>query len=232
MRAPRARLARPTVSPFPLVVFDLDGTLVDSTEDLRTAMNAVVAELRPEAPPLSYDQVRGFVGEGAAHLVSRSLAASGIDPPPLDVLPRFLAVYRSHLLETTYLYPGVAEALDGLGRSALAVLTNKPGDLAREILKALGILDRFFRVVGGGDVSARKPDPGGLLDLLGEVHARPGETLMVGDSAIDVRTGRAASTFTAGVLYGLDPAGVRAEKPDFLVAEAREIPNLGPSTRP
>ena len=209
-----------------LVVFDLDGTLADAAEDLTTAANALVSEIDPGAPPLSVDEVRRFIGDGAAILVGRILGSRGLETPKETLLPRCLVHYKAHLLDKTRLYPGVLEALDALGGTPLAVLTNKPGDLSRTILKGLGIASRFFRTLGGGDVRERKPDPAGLLSLAREAGVSPAETAMVGDSAVDVRTGRAAGATTVGVLYGFDPDGVRGERPDHLAMTPGEIPLL------
>jgi len=209
-----------------LVVFDLDGTLVDSSRDLAAATNAAIATLAPGAAPLPTEVVRSFIGDGAALLVSRSLAGAGVDLPVERVLPVFLDCYRQRLLDTTRLYPGVLEALDRLRDRTLAVLTNKPGDLSRSILSGLGVGDRFARVWGGGDFPGRKPDPAGLRLLIDELGATPPQTLLVGDSAVDVRTGRAAGVRTVGVTYGLSPQSLTEEPPDHLIDDLRELAGL------
>jgi phosphoglycolate phosphatase len=209
-----------------LVVFDLDGTLVDASRDLAAAVNAAISTLAPGAAPLPLEVVRSFVGDGARLLVSRSLAAAGLGRGVEEVLPVFLDCYRQRLLDSTCLYPGVLEALDLLRDRRLAVLTNKPGDLSRAILSGLGVADRFARVWGGGDFPGRKPDPAGLRLLMEELGAAPGETLMVGDSAVDVRTGRAAGVRTVGVTYGLSPASLSEEPPDQLIGDLRELTRL------
>jgi phosphoglycolate phosphatase len=200
-----------------LVVFDLDGTLVDSVGDIGAAANRMLVRLAPSAPPLPLPTVRSFVGDGARELVARVLARAGVDAPVDEALGVFLEAYRAGLLETTRPYPGVVEGLDALADRSLAVLTNKPGDMSRAILEGLGLAGRFFRVYGGGDVPGRKPDPTGLRLLLEEVGAAPAEALMVGDSRVDVRTGRNAGTRVAGVTYGLDSEGLAADPPDLLV---------------
>ena len=199
-----------------LIVFDLDGTLIDSTRDIASAVNATLGRLAPERAPLPLDTVRAFIGNGARELIARSLADVGAATPLDDALAVFLQCYRERMLETTHLHRGVAPTLDRLGSRTLAVLSNKPGDLSREILAALGVGGRFARVYGAGDVPGRKPDPAGLLRIIEEVGANPPATLMVGDSPVDVRTGKAAGAGTVGVTYGLDPAGVAAEGPDML----------------
>jgi phosphoglycolate phosphatase len=208
-----------------LVVFDLDGTLVDASGDLASALNATLAQLFPGTPPLSLEAVRSFIGEGARVLVARALAASGLSTSPEQVLPVYLEHYRRCLLDTTVLYPGIEEALERLRPRPMAVLTNKPGDMSRTILQGLGVSDRFFRVYGGGDLKARKPDPEGLRRLLDESGARPQDSVMIGDSAIDVRTGRAAGVATVGVTYGFDGQGLLRDPPDVLVNDPRELPD-------
>ncbi len=141
---PAAALGRPVR----LVVFDLDGTLVDSVRDLATAVNLALQKAAPGSPHLPLADVRAFVGEGARLLVERSLERAGVARSAVEVLPLFLESYRSCLLDTTRLYPGVAEALDRLADRSLAVLTNKPGDLSRSILEGLGVASRFARIWG------------------------------------------------------------------------------------
>jgi phosphoglycolate phosphatase len=206
-----------------LVVFDLDGTLIDSARDLATAVNRALRRVAPHAPALSDELVRTFIGSGARVLIARSLAQTGLSVPADEVLPVFLEEYGACLLDTTRLYPGVADALDRLRDRRLAVLTNKPGGMSRTILAGLGVADRFFRIAGGGDVPGKKPDPAGLLGLAAEAGIDPGATLMVGDSAIDVRTGRAAGTATAGVTYGFDRASFESDPPDLLVDDLVEL---------
>jgi phosphoglycolate phosphatase len=209
-----------------LVVFDLDGTLVDSSRDLATATNAALAAVAPGVPPLSLAVVRSFVGEGAGVLIARSLAQAGIRKTAEEVLPTFLDRYRRCLLDTTRLYPGVLETLDRLAGRTLAVLTNKPGDMSRAILAGLGVAGRFARIYGGGDFPGRKPDPAGLLLLLDELGVRPEEAVLVGDSAVDVRTGRAAGVPTVGVTYGLNPESLREAPPDVTIPDIRDLPLL------
>ncbi|HEU0091775.1 MAG TPA: HAD hydrolase-like protein, partial [Vicinamibacteria bacterium] len=145
-----------------LVVFDLDGTLIDSSRDLAAAVNRALQRTSPGVARLPEDVVRSFIGSGARVLITRSLAQAGVTRSADEVLPIFLEEYGRGLLDATRLYPGTAEALDRLRFCPLAVLTNKPGDMSRAILEGLGVKHRFFRIYGAGDVEARKPDPGGL----------------------------------------------------------------------
>lgn len=206
-----------------LLVFDLDGTLVDSSRDLAASVNAAFARVAPGSPLLLPELVRSFVGDGARVLIERSLLQAGLPHAVEEVLPLFLECYRERLLETTRLYPGVLEALETLEDRLLAVLTNKPGDMSRAILAGLGVVDRFARIYGGGDVPGKKPDPAGLLRILAEAAVPPAEAAIVGDSAVDVRTGRAAGARTVGVTYGFDPASLASEPPDLLVDDLREL---------
>ena len=184
-----------------LVVFDLDGTLVDSSVDLANAVNALLHDLR--ASPISPTDVVGMVGDGAAVLVRRALGAAGLDPELPGALDRFLAHYDSRLLDNTKPYPGIVETLEALsGRTALAVLTNKPSHATEAILIGLH-LRRFFRDVVGGDTRwGRKPGPAGLLHLCEDADVTPEETLLVGDSAVDLATARNAGTPVCLARYG------------------------------
>src|SRR5512139_4253886 len=156
MSGPVSPLAR-------LLVFDLDGTLVDSSRDIAAAMNAAMARVAPRAPDIPLESILSYVGEGARLLVERCLQHASLDLSPDEVLPVYLECYAGRLLDTTYLYPGVGEALAALEGTTLAVLTNKPGDFSRSILEGLGVARHFARIWGAGDVASRKPDPDGLL---------------------------------------------------------------------
>ena len=185
-----------------LIVFDLDGTLVDSRRDLAASINALLIACGAE--PLPERTVGTMVGEGAQTLVARAFAAVRRDPPP-DALDRFLAIYNAHLLDETRPYPGVIRVLQTLlERASLAVLTNKPLAATRQILAGLD-LTRYFpddRVIGGDGPFARKPDPSGLRHLIAQAAATPATTTLVGDSAIDWRTARNAAARACLVRYG------------------------------
>lgn len=209
-----------------LVVFDLDGTLVDSSRDIAASVNAALGRVAPGTAALPLEAILSFVGEGAGLLVERSLRHAGLGLSTEEVLPVYIDCYRERLLDTTRLYPGVAAALDALAGTTLAVLTNKPGDMSRTILGGLGVASRFARVRGAGDVPSRKPDPAGLLGLMSELGARAGETWMVGDSATDVGVARAAGTRVAGVTWGFHPAALRAAAPDRVLDLPAELAGL------
>jgi phosphoglycolate phosphatase len=212
-----------------LLVFDLDGTLVDSSRDIAAAMNTALGRLAPGTPEIPLPAIVSYVGEGARLLVERSLRHVGLDLSPEELLSVYLECYRERLLDTTCLYPGVAGALDTLTGATLAVLTNKPGDLSRAILEGLGVGARFARVVGGGDGPSRKPDPAGLLQLMADLDGTPAGTWMIGDSATDVDVARAAGVRVAGVTWGFHPRELRAARPDLLIDAPHELASLAGS---
>jgi phosphoglycolate phosphatase len=182
-------------------VFDLDGTLVDSQRDLANAANALVVELGGVV--LSEDSVAAMVGEGAAVLVRRVLTASGLDPSSPGALSRFLELYDERLVEHTAPYDGIVDLLRELhGVVPLAVLTNKPQQATDRLLEALGLSGYFRAVVGGDTPLGRKPDAAALLRLCEEAQVRPADTILVGDSPIDLQTARSAGTQVVLVRYG------------------------------
>jgi phosphoglycolate phosphatase len=184
-----------------LIVFDLDGTLIDSRRDLAESTNEMLASYG--APALPIDDVTMMVGEGARKLVERALAASGLDPAEPDALARFRRIYDRRLLRHTKPYNGVTEMVAQVrALGPLAVLTNKPDEPTRRLLDAFDLSPSFRRVIGGDSSYARKPDPAGLQALMGEFGATPGTTWLVGDSMIDVQTARNAGTQMCVVLYG------------------------------
>lgn len=189
-----------------LFVFDLDGTLVDSRKDLADSANALLAAYG--ASPLPDDRIVGMVGDGAAKLVERACRAGGLPSAPADALPRFLALYRTRLLKHTRPYPGTREMLEhSRARGRLALLTNKPAALSRDILDGTGLTTYFEDLVGGDGPWSRKPDPGGLLWLAGRAGERPASTLLIGDSQVDRSTARAAGSRFCLAAYGFGRAG-------------------------
>jgi phosphoglycolate phosphatase len=192
----------PSRDRFRLIVFDLDGTLIDSRRDIAYAANQLLVECGAQALP--EPQVGRMVGEGAATLIARAFRASGVERPP-DALARFVEIYERHLTDSTRPYDGIIGALETLAdRATLALLTNKPLRPTMTILERLG-LAAFFpssRVVGGDGPFPRKPDPAGLRDLLRVANAAPEGAVLVGDSVIDCRTARAAAVSICLARYG------------------------------
>ena len=207
-----------------LLVFDLDGTLIDSGADLCASVNAMLRNFgRPELPQ---DVISTYIGDGASRLVSRALGEPK-DPAFLDsALTYFLDYYREHKLDQTYVYPGVFASLDSLSgaQRSMAVLTNKPIGPSLAICEALGLSPYFFRVYGGNSFPSKKPDPEGLLALMEEAGATAHETLMVGDSDVDILTARNAGVWSIGCSYGLSPHTLAAAAPDCLVDSPADWP--------
>lgn len=208
-----------------LLVFDLDGTLVDSQRDLAQAVNATRVWMG--LGPLPSEDVSRYVGNGAPVLVQRALPDAGEEDWSRG-LKYFLEYYREHMLDSTRLYPGVREALDQLHGAGIpvAVLTNKPIRFTMQMLEGLGLDLHFFRVYGGNSFPEKKPNPIGLNALIAESRAGRDRTLMVGDSAVDVQTARNAGVRACGVRWGFQPETFAASPPDFLIDDLRELADL------
>jgi phosphoglycolate phosphatase len=223
------RVLRPLpVESLKLLVFDLDGTLIDSAQDLCNSVNATLAHF--DLPPLQDEVVASYIGNGAVMLVRRALAADNRDPADEEFLSRayafFLDYYREHKLDYTYAYDGVLEALaalrtvhdqPGAPPRSMAVLTNKPVRPARAICEALGLAPYFLNIYGGNSFNTKKPDPEGLFALMQDAGARPEQTVMIGDSQVDVQTARNAGAWCIGCTFGLAPGSLEAIPPDILV---------------
>ncbi|MGA8674333.1 MAG: HAD-IA family hydrolase [Candidatus Acidiferrales bacterium] len=214
-----------------VLIFDLDGTLIDSKLDLAHSVNAMLEHMGREAHV--HETIFGFIGDGAAMLVRRALGESVTEAEVERGLNYFLKYYREHMLDNTVAYPGVREALAELaGDSAkpgtdsarvMAVLTNKPVVFSRAILDGLG-LSRYFRFVyGGNSFERKKPDPIGVEVLLRDLQVSPQEALLIGDSDVDIKTARNAGIFACGVSYGFGLAGLRAHPPDLMVDSLMEL---------
>ncbi len=231
------RVFRPIpVERLKLLVFDLDGTLIDSAQDLCNSVNAALAEFQFQ--PLPDPTIASFVGNGAPMLMRRSLAlARNSTPDKVDedlfskAYAFFLQYYREHKLDFTYAYEGVLDALKALhelhdapgGRTRImAVLTNKPVRPARGICEGLGLAGYFLHIYGGDSFLLKKPDPLGLRSLMDETGASPDETVMIGDSQVDVQTARNAGAWSLGCSFGFGPQNLMETPPDILVDSAAE----------
>ena len=209
-----------------LLIFDLDGTLIDSKLDLAHAVNATRASMG--LPHLDNERVYSYVGSGAPVLIRRALPPESSDEDVQNALQYFLAYYREHMLDYTQLYPGVRESLDRLRDEGvrLAVLTNKPVRFSQAILDGLGVGPHFFRVYGGNSFEQKKPHPVGVETLLREAGVDHADAMMVGDSAVDVRTARNANIRCCGVTYGFQPETFEEDPPDVLVDRMEDVADL------
>jgi phosphoglycolate phosphatase len=218
-----------------LLVFDLDGTLIDSRLDLVHSVNAMLRHF--ERPELPGELIASYVGDGAPTLIRRALGDRS-DPDPGDeqmlgsALDYFLAYYRIHKLDHTIVYGGIPEALariaapqNGVQRQ-MAVLSNKPVNPSRAIVQALGLGDFFVRIYGGNSFTTKKPDPLGVQTILEETGFTPAETLMIGDSSVDVLTGRNAGLWTCGVMYGFAPHTLEDVAPDVVIESPGDLGEL------
>jgi phosphoglycolate phosphatase len=204
---------------FRLIVFDLDGTLIDSRADLTQSVNAMLRYLH--CPELPEDVIASYIGNGVAMLVRSALGDPNDDAMLDEAVAYFLAYYREHKLDNTYVYPGILPLLDVLRsdpqQPLLAVLTNKPVGPSRAICEALGLAEGMFRIYGGDSFATKKPDALGLVTLLREANVEPYQAVMIGDSDVDVLVAKNAGTFSIGCSYGLSPHTLEIVPPDVLV---------------
>jgi phosphoglycolate phosphatase len=204
------------------VIFDLDGTLIDSKRDLIHSVNAMLKEMG--RPQLAADVISGYIGHGAPQLVARALGGTATEEELKHALQFFLSYYEEHKMDNTCAYPGVLETLSHLGHVPMAVLTNKPVRISVRILQSLGLAQAFRAIYGGNSFDTKKPDPFGAKTILRELGVGAGEALLVGDSEVDVQTARNAGTRAAAVNYGFGvhdrqayPADVYLDRfPDLL----------------
>jgi phosphoglycolate phosphatase len=213
-----------------LLIFDLDGTLVDSRLDLIHSVNAMLRHFgRPELPA---DVIATYVGDGAPMLVRRALGDPKHESTLKDGLDYFLAYYRVHKLDHTRVYPGVREMLASIQaarngcRRQMAVLSNKPVNPSRAIAEALGLSNFFVAIYGGNSFETKKPDPRGARAILKETRSQPQEALIIGDSDHDVLTGRNAGMWTCGVTYGFAPQTLALAPPDVTVDSPQDLASM------
>jgi len=218
-----------------LVIFDLDGTLIDSRLDLVHSVNAALRHIG--RTPLPDDVIASYVGDGAPILIQRALGGEIVDQALVhNGLQFFLSYYREHKLDHTTIYPGITEALAAIQNSGngtspatqrkLAVLTNKPVIPSRAIVEALGLGPFFAQIYGGNSFETKKPDPEGARILLEENGVSPEHAVIVGDSHTDIETGRNAGLWTVGVLYGFAPHTLEDEPADVSVDHPHELADV------
>lgn len=206
-------------------LFDLDGTLVDSLQDLTTAINELRTDL--DLAPLTLATVRGYVGDGATMLVKRALPAGTYTD---NLLQDFLDRYRRHLLDHTRPYAGIPAFLDSLQGAPMGVVTNKPLDMAEEVLRGLGLRPYFGTVIGGDSCAEKKPHPAPVRQALAELGSEAATAVMIGDHRTDLIAGRSAGTRTCFCAWGF---GFHDDNPyDFLAATPIELLRLFPGSRP
>jgi phosphoglycolate phosphatase len=210
-----------------LLIFDLDGTLIDSKKDLAVSVNATLQNFGRQT--LDDETIFSYVGRGAPALIRR---AFGEDTPVAELdraLEYFLRYYGEHSLDHTVLYPGVRETLERLANHeypavrTLAVLTNKPERISRDILAGLNVASFFRFVYGGNSFPTKKPDPLGALTLLREAGSAPSAAMIVGDSDVDILTGRNAGIWTCGVTYGFGTLRSEVNPPDLIIDRLPEL---------
>jgi phosphoglycolate phosphatase len=207
-----------------LLLWDLDGTLVDSELDLAHSINAMLRHLR--RPELPVEVVASYIGDGAPMLVRRALGDPQDEAFLHSALEYFLHYYREHLLDNTFVYPGVIETLKAIQERSsirMAVLTNKPVNPSRRICQGLELDGFMSQIYGGNSFHTKKPDPHGAQVLLKEHQVAPEEAVMVGDSQNDVLTANHAGMYSVGVRYGLSPESLLIHPPDVLIDRAEEL---------
>ncbi|HWZ44012.1 MAG TPA: HAD-IA family hydrolase [Candidatus Saccharimonadales bacterium] len=210
-----------------LLIFDLDGTLVDSRLDLANSINATLRHCGKHELP--NDVIASYIGDGAPMLVRRALGDPDDESYVQKAIEFFLLYYREHKLDNTYVYSGVKESLDAIRARydghpvKMAVLSNKPVFPSRAIVGALGLGQYFFQIYGGNSFHTKKPDPAGVEALLREASVEAGETVIIGDSDVDVVTARNSGIYSIGVKYGLAPHTLNEAPPDVLVDEPIEV---------
>jgi phosphoglycolate phosphatase len=208
----------------PVLIFDLDGTLVDSKQDLTASVNYI--RNRFGLPVLTQEEIARFIGNGALMLIRRALGDKATEVNVQAGLQMFLSYYRAHMLDNTVLYPGVRETLDRLSDCKLAVLTNKPVHFSCAMLDGLGIYKHFASVYGGNSFDHKKPDPVGIYQILSDTKGQRERTWMIGDSSVDVLTGRNAGVKTCGVTYGYATESFKDAPPDFLIDNFSDLEGL------
>jgi phosphoglycolate phosphatase len=217
-------MAKPSFSAVRALIFDLDGTLIDSKRDLIRSVNAMLAEMDRET--LHEDTISGYIGHGAPQLVGRALGNGVSEAERERGLKFFLCYYEDHKMDSTCAYPGVAEGLEELRGFSMAILTNKPVRVSVRILEGLGLAKHFRAVYGGNSFETKKPDPLGARRILGEFGVSPEEAILIGDSEVDVQTARNAGILAAAVNYGFGTHDRAAYPADVYLDRLTELAAL------
>src|ERR1700675_130721 len=217
-------MADPKLSKVRALIFDLDGTLIDSKQDLIHSVNAMLRELGRRE--LAEETISGYIGHGAPQLVARALGDGCTEEERQRALQFFLSYYELHKMDKTCAYPGVAETLENLASRPMAVLTNKPVRISVRILDAMGLSKYLRAIYGGNSFETKKPDQLGARTILQEWGAAPGEALLVGDSEVDVQTARNAGMLAAAVNYGFGVHDRRAYPADIYLDRFGELVTL------
>jgi len=217
-------MTTPNFSRIHVVIFDLDGTLIDSKRDLIRSVNAMLVEMGRQE--LHEDTISGYIGHGAPQLVARALGNGAASEEHERALKFFLGYYEDHKMDATRAYPGVVEALENLCRFSMAVLTNKPVRVSVRILEGLGLAKYFRAVYGGNSFETKKPDPLGARKILEEFGVTAGEAMLIGDSEVDVQTARNAGMLAATVNYGFGVHDRAAYPADVYLDQLTELVTL------
>jgi phosphoglycolate phosphatase len=219
-------MTAPNFSAVRALIFDLDGTLIDSQRDLILSVNAMLLEMGREQ--LHEDTISGYIGHGAPQLIGQALGGNATEAERQHALIFFLGYYEDHKMDSTCAYPGIPQALEELASYPMAILTNKPVRISRRILEALGLAKYFRAVYGGNSFETKKPDPLGAQTILREFAAAPTEAILIGDSEVDVQTARNAGTLAAAVNYGFGTHDRTAHPADIYLDRLADLaPLLG-----
>jgi phosphoglycolate phosphatase len=206
---------------FQLLVFDFDGTLVDTKKDIADSVNRTLKEL--ELQTLDRESLYTFIGKGVNHLMTRSLEGTGYDDLP-RAIEAFMQHYEAHLMDQTDLFPNCCETLEHFAHKENTILSNKPTRFITRILDALNCRAPFSTIIGGDLMPEKKPDPGGLHHILDQHNVRPEDTLMIGDSLVDIETGKRAGVQTCGVTYGhAGRESLESAQPDWIIDNLSEL---------
>ena len=209
---------------FQLLVFDFDGTLVDTKKDIADSVNRTLQEL--ELRTLDPETLHTFIGKGVNHLMARSLEGTGYGDLP-RAIDAFMRHYEEHLMDQTDLFPNCRAVLEHFTHKENTILSNKPTRFITRILDALDWRAPFSTILGGDGMPAKKPDPVGLHHILKQHGIRPGDALMIGDSLVDIETGKRAGVRTCGVTYGhAGRESLETAEPDWVIDDLSELKQL------